>query len=219
MRCNASFWSLRGRGKVTWKRKTSVGQRVQHRVLKYKVGSPAQLAVDQSDTIEIIFSFTSAERDAHITDLESKLGELHAKFTKSSELLRDHASRAQRLCTDIRSSVGAAPVVDAGDSQSNAGSTNVPSGSVQMFAAAVVERLEDLANAATLAAGAAEGDASPKNEDSDGVPSQDVSKLQAQLDEARAELARDEIIFASKNDEVLALQVCRSIVKLQWLYH
>jgi hypothetical protein len=34
-----------------------------------------------------------------------------------------------------------------------------------------------------------------------------LESLRSELDEARADLARDEIIFAKKNDELLAMQV------------
>ena len=171
-------------------------------------------------------SVERAARDAHIADLEEKLGILYKRAKESSTLLREHVVRATRLCDDIRLSLGPDPD-DAGVQSSNipaaaldAVSKNtpvVPVGSVRMFGAAVLHRLEQLSKEASIAAESTDQALNSQNVSGDiitqheGAPSPDseqVTALKQALQVAQAELERDEIIFASKNEEVLALQVC-----------
>ena len=59
----------------------------------------------------------TADRDAHIAQLEGKLGNLHQLAKRASAVLRKHAHSAARLCDDIRSSLGdAAGAAPGGDS-------------------------------------------------------------------------------------------------------
>ena len=202
------------------------------------------------------------DRDAHIADLETKLGRLFALAKTSCATLKDHGARAARLCDDIRASIGptddgmagqelaqanlpvvahstAEPGATDSPTQKFENGAKVPSGTVRMFGTAVLQRLEELSSEATRAAASTERSlkrggsinasaAAGEHEqhlqphpgtlggEQDGVEgeggrkpeaiSTEVASIRARLKDAEADLARDEIIFASKNEEVLSLQ-------------